>query len=915
MKKIISFCLSLCIILTCFMVMPVNAADLKKTDITNQGGLLKVTDIIDSVADETEGNRKISRAEFSVMAGKMLGIKEEEEKTRYFTDVPMSHWAVSYINKLTEMKIIALSDDKLFRPNDKITLNEAVKMLISVLGYSQLAENMGGFPVGYSKLAGRLDFKLTGGPDAMTVYQSYVLIYDALRSETYDMNEVKNGNIIYKGSGETFLSKYFDIYEEDGTVMQSSGISVDGKTSEGSTNDETARIVRINSEKYVTDLNFYDYIGRNTHIYYYQKDDNDEKVIVYREDYEKRDNVTDIEAEDFISYENSVLTYRQEKKNKIIKLPIGAFIVKNGEAVRENVADALKIKKGNIRLIDIENDGTVDVVLVWEYKNYFAEIVNSDTFEIYDSVIKQNGVKLDADRRLVFIEDAAGNKKSFSDIEKGTLISVYESKPYVRAVINKNSVSANLYSLSFDNGKHRAQLGKSESDKAWYDIDADFYNNYLKGKSYRDAAGNELYTGDINLPLGMSVTYYLDVDGDIAYITGLNLTEWIYGYLIKIRTDVWEDTAFIKLYTQNDEIKVYQCADKVKIDGIQRKDFAGISEGLKKTEKYRDNEHDINGQVVRFKLNGEGKISAIDTRNFNSDSEDRMSIHYTGSMNNAWIWYHPGSFGNGKYFFSGATIKFFVPELNKLSDASDEDFRLLREFTDTRGYTFDSYRLNPKGANEDVMVVYGSASSEELKGPYLVKQVYEELDANGDVIAKADLYSVESTDLISVIGKDGYRFEFTGADGVTYNADTGDILYVSVDSQGKAKSVVVYNDCSRMKDSDYKLKSGWQNVSGPRQTDTFTDLLSANVKSVDDGVYRFVYGRELEENDLDDGNYANCSWATRGDISVVLVVDGKTIRTGSPGEIVPATYTGVENSPLYWFAVRYARVKGAVVYK
>ncbi len=916
MKKIISFCFLLCTIITCFTITSVNAADLKKTDVMKQGGLLQAIGIIDSVADETEGNREISRAEFAVMVGKTMGMTGMDEKTRYFTDVPMSHWAVSYINKLAEMKIIAFSEDNLFRPNDKITLNEAVKMLVSTLGYGQLAEYMGGFPNGYSQLAGKLDFTVSGGVGAMTIYQSYILIYDALKSETYDMNSIENGNIVYKESGETLLSTYFDIYEEEGIVVQSTGISIDGKTDEGFTNDETKRIVRIGDKKYITDIDFYDYLGRRTCVYYHQEDDDDDRTIVYREDYKKDDDVTDITTDDFVSFKNSILTYSVGNKNKTIRIPIGAFVVKNGEVIRENTANALNIKKGNIRVIDIEDDGTVDVVLVWEYKNILADIINTDTFEIYDKIIKQNKVQLDQDDKIVLIEDVNGNKKSFSDIKSGSLISVYESQRYAKVVINEEPVSAELYSLSFDGEQYKAQLGKSVSDKVWYDIDMDFYNNYLKGKSYIDANGNEVYTGDINLPLGTSVTYYKDVCGNIAYITGLNLTEWIYGYLVRIaEDDTFDNNTFVKVFTQYGDMKTYQCADKVMIDGIRKKDYEEIRNALKKEDKISADEDDIHGQLIRFKLSSDDKINAIDTRKFNSDKEDRLSLRYTGSMQNSWIWYESSSFHDCAHYYDNSTVKFGVPEHSKLENATYDNFSIISSLRDDTTYNFEGYRLDPKGILDTALVIYDNGTSfASEKGPYLVAEVYQAVDEDSIITQKANLYDIGSGDMISVTAGDGYEFEYNDANGNSYAVGEGDIIYISVDTKGKVQSVSVYNDYSRMNDADYSNPTGWKNVNSMRLSTTFTDLLSARVKSFDDGFYRLVYGTELEESDLTDANYSDCSCAMKNDIASVLIYNGIGITKGTTEDIIPAMHTGAASAKIYWFGVKNAVVTGAVIY-
>ena len=245
MKKKISAFFLLYFVLTCFMSLSANAADLKRSDVEKEMGLLRAIDLIDSVADENEGNAPITRAEFAVLLGKTLKVGEAESETRYFTDVPMTHWALGYINALTEKNIISAAEDKLYRPNDKITVDEAVKLLVCGLGYGVIADGAGGYPDGYRSIARRCDFRISGGTEPLTLYRAYILIYDALKADTYEIVSISGGKINYKTSDKNLLAKNFDIYEVEGTVMQSSGISVDGNTELGSNDEETLKIVRI----------------------------------------------------------------------------------------------------------------------------------------------------------------------------------------------------------------------------------------------------------------------------------------------------------------------------------------------------------------------------------------------------------------------------------------------------------------------------------------------------------------------------------------------------------------------------------------------------------------------------------------------------------------------------------------------
>lgn len=913
MKKKISAFFLLCVMLTCFIPVPANAADLKQSDVAKEAGLLRAIDLINSIADENEGNAPITRAEFAVMLGKTLTTGDSDIQTRYFTDVPMTHWALGYINALTEMHIISVPDDNRFRPNDKITVDEAVKMLVCGLGYGVIADSTGGYPNGYRTVARQRDFRIIGGTEPLTLYRAYILIYDALKADLYEFVSAAGSSINYETVDKNLLSENFDIYEAQGTVMQSSGISVDGNTVIGSTDEETLKIVRIDDEQYTSDIDMYDYIGRNTVVYYLQKEDDDEKNIIYREDCKKEDKITEILSDDFLGFNNNLLTYEEGNKTKKIKVPVGAWVIKNGKSVRENTADAIRINKGKIRVIDMDNNSEADVLIIWEYENIFVDRINSGEYELYDKITNSGTVDLDPEKRIVRIVDSSGTQKNFSDIRENTLLTVYESDEYIKAVINTDPVSAVFYGFSDGDGEYKAELGKSESDRTWYEIDPDYYNTYIKGKYYTNSSGEQVFTGDIKFNFGVSITYYKDDFGKIGYFSGLSAGTWTYGYL----TNFWknesdEERAVIKMYTQNDEYKSFECLEKVKIDGVKRTGFDNIRTALLKDSVSSADEDIIKGQLIRFKQNADGKITEIDTAKFDSEKEDRLSLHYTGEMKNTYYLYHPQCFNkSGKYthFYTGATYKFVVPEHSELDTAVADDFNLISNFEDNVSYTFKTYRLDERGAVENAFVIFGGSSSLSTRGPYLVGDVYMSSE-NDDIVTKADVYNIENSAMTTVIANDDNAFNYKDI-----KMGKGDIAYLKINSKGKVASVIIYNDYSAMSEPGYTAVTGWKNVSGPRQTDTASDLLSAQLKSIDEGIYRCVYGDPLTDTAMNDANYSDYSWASRCDISSLLVFDGKNITKGTAAELVPAVFTGTNNAPVYWFAIRYARIKGAVVYK
>ncbi len=75
----------------------------------------------------------ISRAEMATVLCRMAPDGTSSEAVE-FTDVPQTHWASEYISAAARRKIIAGSGDGLFRPDDNVTFEEAVKMTVMATG-------------------------------------------------------------------------------------------------------------------------------------------------------------------------------------------------------------------------------------------------------------------------------------------------------------------------------------------------------------------------------------------------------------------------------------------------------------------------------------------------------------------------------------------------------------------------------------------------------------------------------------------------------------------------------------------------------------------------------------------------------------------------------------------------------------
>ena len=100
----------------------------------------------------------ITRAEFSAVLCRAMGVEATAETSEminaeYFTDVPPTHWAAGYINTARDKGAINGMGNNMFYPEEYVTNEQVIKMLVAAWGYMSEANSLGGYPNGYMEVA------------------------------------------------------------------------------------------------------------------------------------------------------------------------------------------------------------------------------------------------------------------------------------------------------------------------------------------------------------------------------------------------------------------------------------------------------------------------------------------------------------------------------------------------------------------------------------------------------------------------------------------------------------------------------------------------------------------------------------------------------------------------------------------
>lgn len=93
--------------------------------------------------------KTVTRAEMATIICRMLDLANSLKPSNDFSDVPINHWANTYISKAVELGIVNGYGDGRFGPSDNVTYEQAVTMIIRAIGGDDVAQEYGGYPDGY----------------------------------------------------------------------------------------------------------------------------------------------------------------------------------------------------------------------------------------------------------------------------------------------------------------------------------------------------------------------------------------------------------------------------------------------------------------------------------------------------------------------------------------------------------------------------------------------------------------------------------------------------------------------------------------------------------------------------------------------------------------------------------------------
>ena len=187
MKKVLSLVLAFAMILGSFgFVFASDFPDVSDTEYFSEPvNVLSGLGVIGGFPDGTFGPEKeVTRAQMATMIVNALGMTVTGQADTKFKDVPKAHWASGFINYAASVGFIAGFPDGTFKPDQQVTYDQALTMIVAALGYK--SESLTGtWPGNFVNMArglGILDICKTTGTANAPRQDIACFLYSALTS-------------------------------------------------------------------------------------------------------------------------------------------------------------------------------------------------------------------------------------------------------------------------------------------------------------------------------------------------------------------------------------------------------------------------------------------------------------------------------------------------------------------------------------------------------------------------------------------------------------------------------------------------------------------------------------------------------------------------------------------------------------
>lgn len=695
----------------------------------------------------------------------LSGLVAETHKEQ-FADVDVYSDYNNYIAIGVDRGILTGFSDGCFYPDAEAETIQAVKIITALFGYKSVAERDGGYPAGYINTASKIGLLKGVGNAELLNNRAFVrLLVNGLDADimTYNDTEMK--------SGESFLEETYKIYEHKGIMTATDENAALGE------NELHGSYVKIGGkELYSSDEDIKEHFGEEIRLYYKNGDFGDE--IKYYEATDKNKKITvksdDIEAS-HSSFSESTFVYSENDKVRSANIS-GAAVVYNGRTDAFYSRANLAPKNGEVTLLDNNGDGKYEYVFVFDpqYEILLRGVQSDgDKLKYYDYLDSNVSFTVDTDTGNKYSVTKDGKRIPLSDLTEYDVILAGQSKNGDYTVLKASTKTASG-KLTATEGKDEVVIGGEK-----YKVSG-VYSDYSSKKTSKYI--NELKPG-------LEGTYYIDIYGKIAAATKNDDDSLKYGYLFKASPNEDDDeSAWIKMLTQDNENKNFTLTDKVSFNGerikaklaVQKLNLGGPDTDYGKGSGCR--------QVIMYRTDEAGNVKEIHTT---ADSE---ILSYEGTHTKVDIFDYYLLSWNKERFANDKTVWFSIyPSDEEMSEAVSWDNNY------PSGQTVYFYNKDTE-LNVGAVIRYREGMAALGNSSINTTQRFAIVD---DIISVADEDDMERK-AVKCYGVNGTEYVIYPSDKTNsyvqerlYELKPGDVFIYDTDEKGRLSAVVRIYDSSK----------------------------------------------------------------------------------------------------------------------
>ncbi len=701
--------------------------------------------IIKGYDDGTFGaDKAITRAEAVAIVNRIQDLSAASagaQGASLYTDVAASHWALGDINLATQMGTVSGDGNGLFRPEDQVSYQEMVKMIVVALGYAPAAADMGGWPTGYLVVAsqqGVLENTTNVGAAPATRGVVAQLVFNALTAPMMKQTgygENKEYTVMDEdGKRETLLTEKLDIYKvavtpiandaeaiED-SVQKAGYVKVKG-LSEDNAWFGVKKAFTGDKAVFVKGASDIDAKLGYAAVAYIKENADDEWEVLYSAIEDGKTVVVDVDPATIIDVANGIIEVEDEDagieeeyeydNNTVVVIDGKAPVKFNTKLMDAFMYDDVNKMEGTVTMLFDKNEDAAKYIFVKKYVTDMVDDINPSATKIY---LKQGAaINLDEDDvdELVYTITLDGKEIEVKDLQKDDIITYRSAndKKFYEIIVTRETVEGSIDSI-----------GKNSEGETVYTIGGEKYKASTSGL----AAGL-----DNKLPSapGANGTFYFDAFGKIAYYSRQSTagaTERDYAYIVAQGADT---TAFgaalkVKLFDAEGNIKTYTVADKFTVVDIVLDDEDFVEEERNNGEAYDVYTGNvINSDVIALFASLEDTLIAYTVSTTGelteivlpvadaADENDDEEFNFIGAVTGA---YDEDNFElNNDIYVTEDTLVFYVGD----GSADEEDYAIVdyTVFEDEEPYTVDAYVVNAD-KEAKVLVLRTALSTGNAKG-------------------------------------------------------------------------------------------------------------------------------------------------------------------------------------------------------